>query len=213
MSPDHTPPEESSQPERSATDRAAQGPREGPPPWLRPLIEIGPLVVFFFANARWDLRVGTAAFMVAVIAALIASWSLERRIPPMPLVTAVFVMVFGGLTLYLDNDTFIKVKPTLVNLLFAAALFVGLAFGRSLLKTLLASGLHLDDEGWRKLTFRWGLFFVFLALVNEVVWRNFSSDFWVSFKLFGNIPLSMLFLFSQLGLIQRHSLEQGTSPD
>ena len=126
----------------------------------------------------------------------------------MPLVSGVVVMVFGGLTLWLHDDLFIKMKPTIVNTLFGAVLLGGLLFGRSLLGYVFDSAFQLDAEGWRKLTFRWGVFFLFLAVLNEVVWRNFSLDTWVAFKVWGNMPLTLVFTFSQMPLIMRHSLPE-----
>lgn len=143
--------------------------------------------------------------MVAVIVSLAITWILARSIPPMPLITAVFVMIFGGLTLYLNDDLFIKLKPTIVNALFAAILFTGLARKQSLLKPLLDTVMDLTDEGWRLLTWRWAWFFVFLALLNEIVWRSFSTDFWISFKLFGTLPLTILFGAAQIGLMRRYA--------
>lgn len=167
-------------------------------------IEIGPLAVFFVMNARGDIFQATAAFMAAMVAALVASWLLARRLPVMPLVSTVFVLVFGGLTIWLEDDLFIKLKPTLVNLLFASALFGGLAFGRPLLRTLFADFFQLTPAGWRLLTLRWAVFFVVLAVLNEVVWRNFSTEFWAGFKLFGIAPLTMAFGAAQLGLLRRY---------
>ncbi|MFZ5836181.1 MAG: septation protein A [Pseudomonadota bacterium] len=168
-------------------------------------LDLGPLLVFFGINALYGIFPATAAFMVAIIASLAATWLLAREIPPMPLITAVFVLLFGGLTLYLNNDLFIKLKPTIVNALFAAILFIGLARGQSLLRPLLHSVMELTDQGWRLLTWRWAWFFVVLAVLNEVVWRNFSTDFWISFKLFGTLPLTVLFGASQIGLMRRHA--------
>ncbi len=125
----------------------------------------------------------------------------------MPLVSGIVVFVFGALTLFLQNDTFIKMKPTIVNALFGAMLLGGLAFGKSLLGYVFDSAFRLDAEGWRKLTLRWGLFFFFLAVVNEVVWRSFSTDTWVAFKVWGIMPITILFTMSQMPLIMRHSLE------
>ncbi len=173
---------------------------------IKLLVELGPLVVFFIGNSRFGIFAGTAAFMVATIIALIVSRTLLGRIPTMPLVSGVFVLVFGGLTLWLQNDQFIKLKPTIVNGLFAALLFAGLAAGRSLLKVVFDDVFKLTEEGWRQLTIRWGLFFVFLAILNEVVWRSFSTDFWVSFKVFGTMPLTMAFAIAQVGLLKRHEL-------
>lgn len=171
---------------------------------LKLLLELGPLVVFFVFNSRADIFTATAAFMVAIFIALPVSWWLMKRLPVMPLVTAVFVLVFGGLTLYLADELFIKLKPTIVNLLFGGILLGGLLFGRSLLRIVFVDVFRLTDEGWRVLTFRWGLFFVFLAVLNEIVWRNFSTDMWVNFKVFGIMPLTMVFGMAQLRLLQRY---------
>lgn len=191
-------------------------------PLLKLVLELGPLVLFFFANARGDalaerfpllasigdpIFLATAVFMVAISASLIVSYALTRRLPVMPVVSGVVVLVFGALTLWLHDELFIKLKPTIVNVLFGTVLLGGLFFGKSLLGYVFDSVFRLDDEGWRKLTFRWGVFFFFLALVNEVVWRSFSTDFWVSFKVFGVMPITIAFTLSQLPLIQRHTLD------
>lgn len=195
-------------------------------PWIKLAIEAGPLVVFFIVNGRdglpafrhiWlaegaepmpeqGLFEATAAFMVATLIALAAGWMLERRLPVMPLVSGIFVLFFGGLTLVLADETFIKLKPTLVNTLFAAILFGGLATGRSLLKPLFGAAVQLTERGWRQLTLRWAVFFVVLAILNEIVWRNFSTDFWVSFKLFGIMPLTFVFAAAQTPLFLREQL-------
>lgn len=191
-------------------ERPASAPAETPgaSPLARLAIEAGPLVVFFVTNAKAGIFPATAAFMGAIVASLAGSWVLERRIPTMPLVTAVFVLVFGGLTLILRDEVFIKLKPTIVNGLFAAILIGGLLSGRSLLKPLMDTALRLDEEGWRLLTWRWALFFVFLALANEVVWRTWSTDAWVTFKVFGIMPLTIVFVLTQMPLIQRHQLPE-----
>ncbi len=167
-------------------------------------VEFGPLIVFFIGNSRYDIFVGTGAFMVATIIALIVSRAVLGRIPTMPLISGVFVVVFGGLTLWLQDDHFIKLKPTIVNALFAAILLGGLVAGQTFLKFIFEDVMRLTEEGWRKLTLRWGLFFVFLALLNEVIWRNFSTDFWVSFKVFGIMPLTFAFALAQIGILRRY---------
>lgn len=167
-------------------------------------LEAGPLVVFFVGNAKFGIFHATAAFMVAMVAALGVSWAMTRKLPIMPLVGAIFVVIFGGLTLILQDDLFIKLKPTIVNLLFATILFGGLVMRRPLLKPLLGAALTLDDRGWDILTRRWAIFFVVLAILNEVVWRGFSTEFWISFKLFGIMPLTLLFGIAQIPLIKRH---------
>ncbi len=189
-----------------------------PHPLIKPATEIGPLVIFFIANGHYGIFVGTAAFMAATALALAVSYQLERRIPVMPGVTAIFVLIFGGLTLWLHNDLFIKVKPTIIDLLFAAILGGGMLAGRPLLKPLLSTVLPgLTDLGWRKLTWRWATFFVLLAVLNEVLWRNFSTNFWVDAKLFLVMPLTIAFSFAQIPLIRRHVVEEaagsgGTGP-
>lgn len=192
-------------------------------PLLKLVLELGPLMVFFFANARgaWlaqkfpaladlgaPIFIATGLFMAATVIALAASWLLVRRLPIMPLVSGIVVLIFGALTLYLQDDTFIKMKPTIINTLFGAVLLGGLAFGKSLLGYVFDEAFRLDAEGWRKLTFRWGLFFFFLAIINEVVWRNFSTDFWVAFKVWATMPITILFTACQMPLIMRHSLEE-----
>ena len=179
-------------------------------PLLKLALELGPLVVFFFANARFGIFAANGMFMLATIVALTASWWLTRRLAIMPLVTGVVVFVFGGLTLLLQDDVFIKMKPTIVNTLFGTVLLVGLWFGRPLLGYVFDSVFRLDDEGWRKLTFRWGMFFFVLAALNEVIWRNFSTDFWVAFKAFGFLPITVVFTLSQMPLIQRHAVPESS---
>jgi intracellular septation protein len=182
-------------------------------PLLKFAVELGPLLVFFFVNARVDIFAATGAYMVAAILALGVTWYLARRVPIMPLVTGVFVLGFGGLTLLLQNDLFIKMKPTIVNGLFGVILLGGLIFGRSLLKPVLGETLALRDEGWRVLTLRWGLFFLVLAGLNEFIWRNFSTEFWVDFKVFGIMPLTMIFAVSQVSVINRYLIENKSASD
>ena len=167
-------------------------------------VELGPLIVFFVGNSRYGIFAGTGAFMVATVVALIVSRAVLGRVPIMPLVSGVFVVVFGGLTLWLQDDQFIKVKPTIVNGLFAAILLGGLASGRSFLKLVFEDVMRLNEDGWRKLTLRWGLFFIALAILNEVIWRNFTTDFWVSFKVFGIMPLTFAFALAQIGLLRQY---------
>lgn len=177
-------------------------------PLLRFALEMGPLGVFFYCNAKFEIFTATAAFMVATVIALAINWALERRLPVMPLVSGGFVLVFGGLTLILQDELFIKMKPTIVNSLFAIALFGGLAAGRVLLKPVFGAAFQLTDAGWRALTIRWAFFFVVLAVLNEVVWRNFSTDTWVDFKVFGIMPITILFTFAQMPLIMKHQLPE-----
>jgi intracellular septation protein len=177
------------------------------PQLLKLTLEIGPLVVFFLSNSWYGIQFATKIFMIATIISLGLSRWLLGKIAVMPLVTAVFVMIFGGLTVWLDDDHFIKLKPTIVNLFFGTILFGGLFFGKSLLKHVFADAFHLTDAGWRILTRRWGFFFILLAALNEIVWRNFSTDSWVAFKTFGIMPLTMVFAVSQIGTIKRHEPE------
>ena len=175
-------------------------------PWVKLALEMGPLVLFFLVNQQRGLITATAVFMVAVLVSLVATWVLTRHLPVMPLVSAVVVTVFGGLTVWLDDDLFIKLKPTIVNSLFGLVLLGGLAFGRPLLALVLDSVFRLTDEGWRKLTFRWALFFLFLAGLNEVV-RLWWPEIWVSFKVFGIMPITLVFALAQTPLLQRYGIE------
>jgi intracellular septation protein len=173
-------------------------------PILKLVLDIGPLVLFFAANARFGIFAATGAFMVAVLIALAVSYVMTRHVAVMPVVTAVIVLVFGGLTLILHDELFIKLKPTIIYLLFGGVLIGGLAFGKPLLGMVFDQMFHLTEEGWRKLTLRWALFFFALAVLNEIVWRNFSTDTWVSFKLFGVVPLTFLFGALQYPLLVKY---------
>ncbi len=196
-----------------------------PSPLVKIALDIGPLILFFFANARPALFepllrpiipaavatgdragifVATAVFMVAILVALGVSYALTRRLPMMAMVSAVVVLIFGGLTLVLQDELFIKLKPTIIYLLFAGVLLGGLAFGKPLLALVFDQMFHLTAEGWRKLTVRWALFFLFLAALNEIVWRTQSTDFWVAFKAFGVLPLTFLFAMLQYPLLTKH---------
>jgi len=204
-------------------------------PWLKFALEIGPLAVFFLSfrfadqvlawpsvrgplemltgaealdSATGPMFVATGTFMVAIVVSLAVSWVATRTLPKMAVVTAIVVAVFGTLTLVLADETFIKMKPTVVNGLFALILLVGLLQGRSYIKYLLGETLPLDERGWMIFTWRWAGFFVFLGLLNEVVWRTQSDEFWVSFKTFANIPLTFGFMIAQMPLIKRHMVEE-----
>ena len=180
-------------------------------PKLNPLVklalDIGPLVLFFAANSRFGIFVGTGAFMVAVVAALLVSYTVTRQWPIMPLVTAIVVVVFGGLTLALHDETFIKLKPTIIYVLFGGILLGGYIFEKPFLTILFDSMFHLTPEGWRKLTLRWALFFLALAVLNEAIWRTQSTDFWISFKLFGFVPITFVFAALQYPLLMRYAAD------
>ena len=201
-------------------------------PTLKLLLDLGPLVLFFLANSRpalflplvspilpadiasgerTGIFVATAVFMVAIVIAFVVSYVLTRHLPVMPLVTAIIVLVFGSLTLVLHDELFIKLKPTIIYLLFGAVLLGGLAFGKPLLGVVFDSVFHLTDEGWRKLTLRWALFFFALALLNEIVWRTQTTDVWVSFKVFGVVPLTFLFGALQYPLLTKYAAPEKIS--
>ena len=178
-----------------------------PHPLFKLATELGPLIVFFIANARYHLFVATGAFMVAFVVAMIASYMVTRHVPLMALVTGAIVLVFGTLTLVLHDETFIKVKPTIIYGLFAVTLGGGLLFGRSFIALLFDQMFNLTPHGWRILTFRWALFFAAMAVLNEVIWRTQSTDFWVGFKALGVIPITMGFAILQMPLIKRYHVE------
>ena len=194
-------------------------------PLLKLVLELGPLLVFFFGNLRGDwlvqhfpqlaalggpLFVATGLFMAATVISLVVSKVMLGHLPLMPFVSGIVVVIFGALGIYLQNETFIKMKPTIVNALFGVALLGGLAFGKSLLGYVFNAAFQLDAEGWRKLTIRWGIFFLFLAVLNEVVWRNFSDDTWVAFKVWGTMPITIIFTLAQMPLVLKHSLNPET---
>lgn len=207
-------------------------------PGFKLALELGPLLVFFFGNMRAEwlastfpwlatlggpLYVASGLFMVATVISLALSKIVFGHLPMMPLVSGVVVIVFGALGIWLQEDLFFKMKPTIINTLLGGALLVGLVFGKSLLGYVLNSAFQLDAEGWRKLTFRWGLFFLFLAVVNEIVWRGANAyyfpdakagdDFWVAFKVWGTMPITIAFTLSQMPLIMRHTVEEPASTD
>jgi len=189
------------------------------PAWRKlvpPLLELGPLLAFFLTNGNCQrifdscadekqrLFVGTAVFMITTMIVLPIYRVLERRWPIMPLVGGFFILVFGGLTLWLQDEIFIKMKPTIVNTLFATILGAGLLFGRPLLKIMFAAAFRLTNEGWTILTKRWAVFFLVLACVNEVMWRFFSTDTWIASKMALSMPLTIIFALAQTPLLKRH---------
>jgi len=178
-----------------------------PHPLFKLTTELGPLIVFFVANAKFHLFVATGAFMVAIVAAMVASYVVTKHVPLMALVTGIVVLVFGTLTLVLHDETFIKLKPTIIYSLFALVLGGGLLFGRSFIAIMFDQMFNLTPQGWRILTMRWALFFAALAVLNEAVWRTQSTDFWVNFKVFGVTPLTMGFAIIQMPLIKRYHIE------
>ena len=201
--------------EREPTDSRAKRMN----PLLKFVLEMGPLLIFFYATLRGEsltaalpvlgelgrpLFVATGLFMVATVISLTISWAMTRTIPMMPLVSGVVVLVFGGLSIWLQNDTFIKMKPTIIYVLFGGILLGGLYFNKPLLSIVFDSMFDLTEEGWRKLTVRWALFFFVLAAINEVAWRSFSTDTWIASKMFVSFPATMVFAFLQIPLLKRH---------
>lgn len=182
-----------------------------PHPLFKLATELGPLVIFFAANAKFGLFVATGAFMVAIVAAIVASYVVVRHVPLMAIVTAFIVLVFGGLTLFFHDEMFIKVKPTIIYSLFAATLGIGLLFGRSFIAVMFDQMFNLTPAGWRILTIRWTIFFALMAVLNEIIWRTQSTDFWVTFKAFGVIPITAIFAMAQTSLIKRYHREPVTA--
>lgn len=177
------------------------------------VLDLGPLIVFFVGFRFLGIYGATAAFMIAVLLALAVGYVRERKFSPMPLFTAVLVFVFGGLTLYLKNDTFIKMKPTVLYGFVGALLLVGLAFNRLFIKYVFAQAFDLSDEGWRKLTWRWAVFAFALAVLNELVWRNYSTAIWVDFKVWAIMPLIFLFALAQTPFVLKHERRTAETPD
>ena len=171
------------------------------------LIDIGPLAVFFVFYTRSDLKTAILPFMIATIIAVLFSYIIEKKIPIMPTVGAAIILIFGGLTIYFDNETFFKMKPTIINLLFAGILYGGVILNKSLLRYLLGAALKLQDEGWDILTKRWIGFFIALAILNEIIWRTQTTDIWVNFKVFGILPITFIFTLTQFATIKKYQIE------
>ena len=171
------------------------------------LIDIGPLAVFFIFYTRSGLQASILPLMIATVIAVLFSYILEKKIPIMPTVGAGIVLIFGGLTIYFDNEVFIKMKPTIINLVFAGILYGGMLIKKPLLKILLGAALKLEEEGWRILTYRWIGFFIALAILNEIVWRTQSTDIWVNFKVFAILPITFIFTMTQFPLIKKYQIE------
>tara|TARA_Y100000590_G_C15615774_1_gene975668 strand:+ start:505 stop:1044 length:540 start_codon:yes stop_codon:yes gene_type:complete len=170
------------------------------------LIDIGPLAIFFIFYVRSDLKSAILPFMIATIIAVIFSYIMEKKIPIMPTVGAFIILIFGGLSIYFDNEVFFKMKPTIINLLFALILYGGILFDKTILKYLLGSALKLQNEGWSILTKRWISFFVALAILNEIIWRTQTTDIWVNFKVFGILPITFLFTLSQFPILKKYQI-------
>ena len=181
-------------------------------PLLKMALDLGPLLIFFAANTVAGIFTATAVFMLAITASIAITFAIERKVSPMALLTFTLVLIFGGLTLWLSNENFIKIKPTILYSTFAAVLVGGLAFNRLFIKYLLGQTMHLAEPAWRALTWRWSVFFLALAIVNEFVWRNTTTDTWVAFKVWGVLPLTLLFALSQTPFIARHQVEGDKSP-
>jgi intracellular septation protein len=195
---------ERSMSETPVTETAARPPRKALNPMLKFTLELGPLALFFIVYSRVGIFAATGILMASVLVTLGVSYAMLRRIPIMPLVTAVIVLIFGSLTIIFHDETLIKIKPTALYILFGAALFVGLWLNKPLLKILFDGAIQVTEEGWRKLTWRWAFFFLALAVLNEIIWRTQTTDLWVKFKTFGFLPLTLLFALSQAPLIMKY---------
>ena len=173
---------------------------------IKSLIEIIPLILFFIANAKYGIIFATKTFVITTFIALIISYLYFKKISTLLLITTFLVLIFGGLTIFFKDPTFIKLKPTIVYFLFSLFLFLGLALKKNFLQIYLSNLIKINDTGWNILTKRWGIFFLLMALLNETIWRNFSTDFWVSFKVFGFLPLTIIFTLLQQNLIKNYSI-------
>jgi len=180
-------------------------------PIIKFIADFGPLFIFFiiyFSNDN-DLKLAIPPFIIATLISLAIVYFIEKKIPIMPLVSGVLITLFGGLTLYFNNKIFFYMKPTIINLLFAGALFFGKYFTKKpLLKKLFQNTLNLEDQGWKKLSYRWICFFIFVAILNEIVWRTQSEVFWINFKVWGLLPITFLFTASQIPLINKYKLKE-----
>lgn len=185
--------------------------KAAPHPLFKLATELGPLIVFFAANAKFDLFVATGAFMLAIVLSTAVSYAVVRHVPLMAIVSAVIVLVFGTLTLVLHDETFIKMKPTIIYSLFGLVLGGGLLFHKSFIAIMFDQMFNLTPPGWRALTFRWAMFFFAMAALNEIIWRTQSTDFWVAFKAFGAMPITAVFAMLQMPLINRHSIKPATA--
>jgi len=185
--------------------------KTAPHPIFKLATELGPLLVFFAANAKFNLFVATGAFMVAIVVSLIVSHVVVRHVPIMAIVSGVIVLVFGTLTLVLHDETFIKIKPTIIYSLFGLILAGGLVFNRSLIAVMFDQMFNLTPRGWRLLTIRWAVFFFAMEILNEIIWRTQSTDFWVAFKAFGVTPITAVFAMLQLPLINRYAQPPATA--
>ncbi len=196
-----------------ATEADGAPKRKALNPLVKFALELGPLALFFISYSRLGIFAATGVLMASVLVTLAVSYAMLKRFPVMPLVTAAIVLIFGSLTLVLHDETLIKIKPTALYLLFGAALFVGLWLKKPLLKILFDGALHVTEEGWRRLTWRWAFFFISLAILNEIVWRTQSTDLWVKFKTFGFLPLTLAFALLQAPLIMRYETKEEDTAD
>jgi intracellular septation protein len=176
------------------------------------LMDFGPLLAFFIANWKGGIFWGTGVFMAATLATLVYTYFTTGKVAKVPLFSAIFVGVFGALTLYMQDDTFIKVKVTLINCLFGGALLVGLAFGKMFVKDLMGDAVEMTDSAWRTLSLRWGVFFFAMAALNEYVWRSYTTDQWVNFKVFGLMGLTLVFALANAPFMAKHMVEQNSIP-
>ena len=174
---------------------------------LKLLVDVGPLAVFFIFYSRGNLQSAILPLMIATVISVIFSYIMEKKIPIMPTIGAAIILVFGGLTIYFDNEIFFKMKPTIINILFATILYAGQIMKRPLLKSLFSGNLKLQEEGWSQLTKRWISFFIALAILNEIIWRTQSTDLWVNFKVFGILPITFIFTMTQFALIKKYQMK------
>ena len=178
---------------------------------LKFITDFGPLLIFFFFyyDSNKDLKVAIPPFIIATIISLVLVWFLEKKIPMVPLLGGVLITFFGGLTIYFDNPVFIYIKPTIINLLFGLALLFGKYFtDEPILKKMLGKSISLTDEGWSILNKRWMIFFFVIAILNELVWRTQSEEFWVNFKVWGLLPITFIFTAFQVSIITKHKIDE-----